>query len=120
MFMKKIIFKREVTYLILYAINFCGVFPYTEQVPNPFLRHSWFSYSTLATIYMCGTSLIEMFTQDHGFLTNVSIIISIISTLICFVAPVICLYLREKLIQIMELIDSGFFAYEGEDKFKVG
>lgn len=114
----KLTFNREITYLTLYSINLSGVFPIRAQA-HFVIRFAWIIFATIETLYMCGLSIAAAFLKSYGFLINITIILNVLTSLVCYCAPVVSLYKRKTLIDILQLVDSGFYKYTDEERFKV-
>lgn len=115
---KKLPFRRDITHLTLYSINICGVFPITNQA-NLFVRYIWICFATYAMLYMCGSSIVEPFLKDYDFNVKVSIVLNVLTSLVCYCNPIILLYCRKTILKMLPLIDEGFFIYPDEHLFQV-
>lgn len=114
----KLSFNREITYLTMYSINLNGVFPIRAQA-HLVIRYLWIAVATYAVSYMCGLSIAEAFLKDYGFLINITIILNVLTSMVCYCTPTISLYKRRSLVKLIQLLDSGFYTYTDEHKFRV-
>lgn len=117
--LKDLSFKRKITSLTLFSINACGVFPVKGQA-NGFLSYVWVVFATFAMLYMCGLSIVAPFQKNYEFSVNISIVLNVLTSLVCYCNPVISLFRRQSLVKLLHLTDSGFYRYSDEDKFQVG
>ncbi|XP_065213267.1 uncharacterized protein LOC135840575 [Planococcus citri] len=67
---------------------------------------------------MSGLSIVEAFLKNYGFLINITIVLNVLTSCVCYIAPIISLYSRKKLIKLIKLIDTGFYTYSDEDIFQ--
>ena len=116
---RKLTFSREITYLTLYSINLNGCFPIHAQA-HVLIRYVWVIFATVECFYMSGLSILEAILKNYGFLINITIILNVLTSCVCYIAPIISLYTRKTLIKLIKLIDSGFYTYSDEKIFQVG
>lgn len=115
---RKLTFRRKMTYLTLYSINLNGCFPIHAQA-HILIRYIWVIFATIECFYMSGLSIIEAFLKNYGFLINITIVLNVLTSCVCYITPVISLYSRKKLIKLIKLLDSGFYTYSDEHLFQV-
>lgn len=117
--LRKITLQRDISYLMLYAINLCGVFPVKNQTPNAFVKHAWLTISFIGCSYMSLTSLFIIIINYRNFFIIVNSLLNIMTVFACFSANVATFLTRKSVSRIIHLIDRGFYAYTDEFLFKV-
>lgn len=117
--LKDLSFKRKITNLTLFSINACGVFPIKGQA-GAVVSYVWVVFATFAMLYMCGLSIVAPFQKKYEFSVNISIVLNVLTSLVCYCNPVISLFFKQSLVQLLYLTDSGFHKYSDEEKFEVG
>lgn len=111
-------FKRKITDLTLFSINVCGVFPVEAQAAT-FVRYVWVVFATYAMLYMCGMSMAAPLQKKYDFTVQISIVLNVLTSLVCYCNPVISLFCRQSTVKLLQLIDDGFYRYSDEEKLQV-
>lgn len=116
-FLNTLKIRREITKLTLYSINLSGVFPIKKQTTG-FVRYFCICFTIFEMLYLCVLSLVEAFTRNYDFIVYVSIIVTVISCLVCFCNQVAFTFYKQALGEIIRMIDIGFYTYSDEQVSK--